>query len=214
MKKLFNEEEAPIIVFNPTAYGKIMSLIMNSEKEIGWHCTVSRYGNEFYIEDAFVYPQYVTGSTINTEQDEYDDWVMSFNGEVLNKMFCHMHSHVNMGVTPSGVDVEHQKKMIKTLGEDEYYLFMIMNKKGDIWKMIVDMKEKLIYENNDIDVIIEPDEEALSLVKEKKYTKVYTQTENACDKAPWKNYKYDDYDDCRSTVYKNGVWDDIDRSWM
>lgn len=45
--------------------------------------------------------------------------------------------------------------MLQTLGNESYYIFMILNKKGDMWFNIYDLKENAVYEKKDIEILIE-----------------------------------------------------------
>ena len=38
------------------------------------------------------------------------------------------HSHVNMGTSPSSVDLNHQEEILRMLGDNDFYIFMIWNK--------------------------------------------------------------------------------------
>jgi len=113
----------------PEAYNKMYALVTEFEDEVAWHGTVTRDGkNEFTIEDVLIYPQEVTGSTVITDQKAYAEWLYEFDSETFNKIRMQGHSHVNMGVTPSGVDNTHRQGILDQLEEGMFYIFMIWNK--------------------------------------------------------------------------------------
>jgi len=116
-----------------------------------------------------VYPQEVTGSTVNTDWGKYTEWLYSFDDEDFNKIRMQGHSHVNMGVNPSGVDVNHRAEILKQLDPDMYYIFMIWNKALKAHTLIYDMKRNVLYEDDDIILEILDDESMeafLSVAKE------------------------------------------------
>ena len=137
----------------PEAYRKTLALVTEFTDEVGWHGTVTRSGdNEFVIEDIFVYPQEVTGSTVNTDQKAYTEWLYGLDDETFNKIRMQAHSHVNMGVSPSGVDDRHRQQILDQLEPDMFYIFMIWNKSLSVHTLIYDMARNVLYEDDDIDV--------------------------------------------------------------
>ena len=122
------ENSGAIVWLTQEAYRKIVALVMEFPDEIGWHGTVSRSGdNEFIITDIFVYPQEVTGSTVNTDQQAYTEWLYELDDETFGKIRMQGHSHVNMGVSPSGVDDKHRQKILDQLEKNMFYIFMVWN---------------------------------------------------------------------------------------
>jgi len=155
----------------PEAYKKILALVTEFSDEVAWHGTVSRSGdNEFTIEDVFVYPQEVTGSTVNTDQKEYSKWLYELDDDTFNKIRMQGHSHVNMGVSPSGVDDKHRQQILDQLEPDMFYIFMIWNKSLTVHMLIYDMAQNVLYEDRDVDVRLIGDDgmdEFLTDAKEK-----------------------------------------------
>ena len=68
------------------------------------------------------------------------------------------HSHVNMSVSPSGVDSGHREKILDQLDADMFYIFMIWNKRLDTHTLIYDMANNVLYEDGDITVKIAGDD--------------------------------------------------------
>lgn len=140
------------IIFDPDAYKKMVALVDECQKEVAWHAVTQKQGNTYYINDIILFPQVVTSATVDSDDTEYALWVNSLDDFTFNNMRCHMHSHVNMGVSPSGVDSRYQQQMIENL--EDYFIFMIWNKRGDCWTKIYDVVDNLIYENADIDIVV------------------------------------------------------------
>ena len=146
------------VIFTDLAWFKMQTLISSTDKEIGWH-GVARRGedpekDEYIISDIIVYPQTVTGATVNTDQAEYEKWLNDLDDETFNNLRMQGHSHVNMGVTPSSVDLDLYQEFLERLRDDMFYIFLIYNKRGERTYKVYDMKKNLLFETADVDVVI------------------------------------------------------------
>lgn len=172
----WEEDDKAKIIFTPNAYIKMLMLLRDFNSEVAWHGIVDRRGdNEFLISDIMVYPQEVTGATVNTDQEEYTNWMMSIPTDTFNKMHMQGHSHVRMGVTPSAVDLQHQESIVQQLNGDHFYIFMIWNKSLDHNIKVYDFRENTLYEDKDCVVLVADDtldaEEFITGAKEMVKTK-------------------------------------------
>lgn len=145
--KAFKYDKASATLWlTPEAYRKTVALVTAFSDEVAWHGTVSRRSqNEFIVEDIFVYPQEVTGSTVSTEQEGYSNWLYGFDDEVFGKIRMQGHSHVHMGVSPSGVDSGHRERILDQLEADMFYIFMVWNKRLETHTLIYDMAHNVLY---------------------------------------------------------------------
>lgn len=201
------EERTTNLVFTPKAYNKMLLLVNSFDTEVAWHGTVERIDNGFLITDIVVYPQEVSGATVNTDQWEYEKWLMDLEDDVFNNLRFQGHSHVNMGTSPSGVDVSHQEKIVEKLKGEDFYIFAIWNKKNDHYVKIFDLKENVIYEKSDITVYVQGDEidygtfleQSIDMVKTKTYSfttkKDDEQEFESFDKYKVYHHQYEDDDD-------------------
>ena len=169
------------VFLSSVAFAKMNALIQQFSDEIAWHGVVRRDDNDpsiFYITDILVYPQVVTGATVNTDQEAYQTWLYSFDDETFNGIRMQGHSHVNMSVTPSGVDTTHQEKILEQIGDEDYYIFMIWNKRYEHFVSIFDMKNNTLYETKDVEVLVGDEgvnlqafiDDAKKIVTKKTYT--------------------------------------------
>jgi len=150
-KAFVYQEATATLWLTPLAYSKTVALVTKFSDEVAWHgLAVRQAPNEFVIEDIFIYPQEVTGSTVNTDQDKYTGWLYEFNDETFNGIRMQGHSHVNMGVTPSAVDTGHREKILEQLDADMFYIFMVWNKALKTHTLIYDMENNILYEDGDI----------------------------------------------------------------
>lgn len=170
-------KDAVEVNFTLEAYHEMCLLIDHFNTEVAWHGLVNRIDKtHFQITKIMIYPQKVTGSTVNTDQEEYTKWLYAHDDEEFNTIRFQGHSHVNMATNPSGVDVQNQWDMINQLGPNDYYIFMIWNKSRSYNVRVVDMAENVIYSGADVKVTIgdiNADgflEEAEALVKKPNYS--------------------------------------------
>lgn len=155
-KTLGTLDRKATIFFSEIAWLKMQTLVREFDKEVAWHGIAYR-GEEpdtFVITDILVYPQEVTGSTVTTDQEKYQTWLMSHDDDVFNNIRMQGHSHVNMGVTPSGVDDSLYERLLDQLDDDMFYIFMIWNKRKDKTVKIYDLKENVLFETADVTIEI------------------------------------------------------------
>lgn len=173
------EEKKLHIFFEWDAWEKMQALVKCCEKEIGFYGIVDRAENhrDFVISDIFVCPQIVTGTTVNTDDEEFSMWnekLYDEKGEdYINKRRFYGHSHVNMGCSPSGVDTTQYDDLLNT--HDDFYIFGIFNKRGDYWFQVADIENNIYYEKEDIvyeNVVNNQEEWAKAEIAEK--VKVYS----------------------------------------
>jgi hypothetical protein len=144
--------QKPTVAFTASAWLKMQQLVKKADGEIGWHGVVEKQNNFFTIKDIIVYPQTVSGATVTTDAVEYSTWLMNLDDETFNHCRYQGHSHVNFGVSPSGVDQQFYNDILQTLQESDYYIFMITNKRSDIYIVIYDYTNNILFETKDITV--------------------------------------------------------------
>ncbi len=146
------EDDANVsVMFTPMAYVKMLALLRHFDSEVAWHGTVDRKADDlFVITDIIVYPQEVSGATVNTDQEEYQKWLMNLDDDFFNAMRMQGHSHVSFGTTPSTVDLTHQEQILKQLNGTSFYIFMIWNKKLEHNIKVFDYATNTLYENKDV----------------------------------------------------------------
>lgn len=144
------------IEFTETAMKKQNRLIDDFTTEVGWHGVVTRDPEDplhYIIEDILVFPQVVTGVTVDTDDVGYAKWLAELDDETFNKLRYHGHSHVNMGTSPSGTDNKYQDDILGQLTNDDYYIFLIWNKRGECTARVFDLKANTMFDENDVEII-------------------------------------------------------------
>lgn len=158
--KVFSvEDKKATVYFTGEAWTKMIMLLKTFDKEVAWH-GVARRGDdeskdEYIISDIMVYPQTVTGTSVEMDTEKYAMWLMN-NAEDTRFDNIHMqaHSHVNMATTPSSVDLNHQEEILNMLGDEDFYIFMIWNKSFNSTNKVYDLKKNILFEDKDITVKI------------------------------------------------------------
>lgn len=158
--------DKPKVIFTKDAWIKIKTLVDRADGEIGWNGTVVRDGNTFKVTDIYVYPQKVTAATVTCDELETAQWLMKLEPEVFSKLRFQAHSHVNMGVTPSGTDNTMYEKYLTNLADDDFYIFMIFNKKNEFYIEINDNVTNCVYYRNDVEISVEGADEFWDSIKD------------------------------------------------
>ena len=142
--------------FTPLAWQKMSALVREFDKEVAWHGLAYRSedpnADEYTITDILVYPQEVTGATVTTDQEKYQTWLMDHEDDIFNNIRMQGHSHVNMAVSPSGVDTSLYDRILDQLDDTMFYIFLIWNKKGEKTIKIYDLAKNVLFETSDVDV--------------------------------------------------------------
>ena len=148
---------APHIIISDEALAKSRALVAQCDKEIAWHGIVNadREKGIYYIKDVVVPPQYVTGTSVDSDSNEWALWASQFDNETFNAIRCHMHSHVNMAVFSSGTDDDYQKDVVTKDSNLDYYIFLIWNKKGDLFARFYDVENNVMFDNKEFPVSYE-----------------------------------------------------------
>ena len=69
-------KDAVEVNFTLEAYHEMCALIDHFSTEVAWHGLVKRLDKtHFQITKILIYPQKVTGATVNTDQEEYTKWL-------------------------------------------------------------------------------------------------------------------------------------------
>ena len=148
--------EDPTIYITPNAYTKMRALVNKTETEIGWYGTVCKMpglNNVYIIEDILVYPQTVTGATCTQDDDKMFEFEMSLTTEQVNSKRFHGHSHVNMGVTPSGVDENFYQDILTQV--TDYFIVAITNKREEYTVRFYDIENNIMYSDVPIEVLLD-----------------------------------------------------------
>ena len=196
--------EEPKVYITAEAYVKLRKLVDDTTTEIGWYGTVTKmpgFESVFVIDDILVYPQTVTGATCVQDDDRVFEFELNLSTDQVNRKRLHGHSHVNMGVTPSGVDEQFYQDILTQV--DDYFIVMITNKSGAYYTRFYDMQNNILYTGIPVQVMLDNgialehwyDDATQNNIKEHTYT---APIKPGADKKNFQNSifdnPYDDYD--------------------
>ena len=146
----------PTIYISANAYVKMRMLVDQMSTEVGWYGTVTKcpgLQETYIIEDILVYPQTVTGATCEQDETKMFDFEMSLTTEQVNSKRFQGHSHVNMGVTPSGVDEQFYQDLLTQV--NDYFIICITNKKNDYTVRFYDVENNILYTDLELKVLLD-----------------------------------------------------------
>ena len=152
------------IIYNPTAYLRMLKLVNHYESEVTWYGLIKKLEDKkYYVYDVIVCPQYVSGAKVDTDDDETLEFFSNLSDEQAENMYYQAHSHVNFSTEASGVDMQNQIDILgNMLNKDGFFLFQIWNKKGEVSTYLYDLGANIFYDSKDVEMEIEdPDYESL-----------------------------------------------------
>lgn len=163
------DREAPnaVLLFSAKAWIKMTELVSVFQTEVQWHGLVKRIDDfAFEIYDIIVPPHTVSATTVVSDDEEYIRWVASLEDDVLDDIKFHGHSHVNMDVSPSGVDMKYRRDLVTQIpamnaDDTSFYIFFIINKKHEWSAELYDIKANTLYENDDMLMVVDLGEDDL-----------------------------------------------------
>ena len=180
----------PEIYFTREAWVKQCHLVKKCSKEVGWFALVDycEDDNSFTITELVIPNQEVTAAETDIGKEDLADAAMELieQGKDTSKMYAWFHSHVNMGVSPSGQDEFQVEEFLEDLADQpEVPAFIrgIQNKAGDLKLDVYYIQHGVAYQNLDFYVIHDDDPQWLvdientikDKVQEKTFHNTYTQ---------------------------------------
>ena len=201
--------EEPKVYITAEAYVKLRKLVDATTTEIGWYGTITKmpgFESVFVIDDILVYPQTVTGATCVQDDDRVFEFELNLSTDQVNRKRFHGHSHVNMGVTPSGVDEQFYQDILTQV--DDYFIVMITNKSGAYYTRFYDMQNNILYTGIPVQVMLDNgialehwyDDATQNNIKEHTYTAPIKPSadkknfQNSIFDNPYDDYEYDPYE--------------------
>lgn len=209
-------KEKVTVLYSQSAYLKIMALVNNFDTEVGWYGMCEKINDKLYrIYDVKMCKQYVTGSKVDTNDDEMINFFDSLSDEEIEHMHVQGHSHVNMSTAASGTDLQNQADVVRNMGKGGFYIFQIWNKKLDINTYLYDLDNNMFYDKKDIIIEIEDGDSTISgfiasiedLVVEKKTYPHYKSEEKFDKKKEENNTEKRFLGDYWDGVYYPERWD-------
>lgn len=148
--KYFDTKKYPEVIFTPKSLAVMKYIVDNVSDEVGWLGVVESYpNNKFLVTDIYIPNQGVHGTTCELMPDGLSilaEHLMATGKEDdVSKIRLWGHSHVNMGVTPSGQDLNDAIRLANDCGN--FFIRVICNKSGLMSVAFYDMVNERWIEN-------------------------------------------------------------------
>ena len=163
----------PKIFMSSSVQKKLKAITELCTKEISAWISVTKKEDKYYLDDCYLPEQEVSDAAVRIESSQIARMIGALGPEKCSAFRAHYHSHVNMGVTPSGVDVDDLRSSSKNV---PYFITIIGNKKGEMSTRFRDTTKGITYHNLaiTIETEIDPIVEQMKIeIKEKVNQKVH-----------------------------------------
>jgi hypothetical protein len=127
----------PAILISQEALNKMFIYVDECKDEIGWLGTASfdEESNIYTIHNVYLFKQQVHATTTEITPQGLEEFATELlqqedGMEIWNNIRMWGHSHVNMGISPSGQD-DKQMREFGQIGQD-WFIRLIANKKGEM----------------------------------------------------------------------------------
>lgn len=140
----------PCVRISYVAHAKMRALVQECNIEVGWLCSCSELpGGDILIEDVFVPNQICSIATTTITKDGeaqmLTDLLLSGQKDVVKKLRCWGHSHVNMQVFASGQDDSQTERFLQK--GHPYFVRLIANKRNELYCSLYLKDENLVLHN-------------------------------------------------------------------
>jgi hypothetical protein len=135
----------PRVFYTPQAKAIIDYIVAENTGEIGWLGLVDTIGHDFMVTDILIPRQTVSATQTDISTNAMTDLAMELMDKGLDpgKMIYWGHSHVNMGVTPSGQD---ESQVEEYLENCPVFIRGIYNKRGESKVDVYNLTQNVVFE--------------------------------------------------------------------
>lgn len=150
------------LVINQKYLESVKTIVNLAPQEAQWFNTVtaSIFDNCIYLylgDQLYIPEQYCSTTEVDTDsqmmvsfyKELMQDHSLEETNSIIQSMTCWSHSHHNMGVSPSGQDVNQFNSFIKSAidqGLNTWQVMLIFNKKNEFYSRVYDPTTRNIYE--------------------------------------------------------------------
>lgn len=118
------------LIIEENVYEIMKKLTHKYDEEISWMCaTELKENGDIYINDVFIFPQECSGVYTEFNRRAYPNFLKVYGSKECFKLNGWFHSHVNMDVTPSYIDMN---QFDNVYGKRDHFIMGILNKKDDM----------------------------------------------------------------------------------
>jgi len=137
--------KAPIVRYTPHVQKVIHTLVQRCGKEVGWLGTVQKTADGYLIDAIYVPEQVVSGTETDIDNDALGALALEImdQGKDPGTLYYWGHSHVNMGVGPSGQD---ERQVAEYLDNCPVFIREIRNKAGASKVDVYDVNAGVVFQ--------------------------------------------------------------------
>ena len=136
----------PTVLYTPEVWAVIQLAVAECSKEVGWLGTVQVLeSGDYLIDQVFIPEQFVTGAETDIDAQTMAALAQEIiaAGDDPGRLMYWGHSHVNMGVSPSGQD---ETQIEAYLADQPVMIRGIYNKKGDAKVDVFDRNQGVVFQ--------------------------------------------------------------------
>lgn len=144
-------EKAPVLFIHPLALDKMDIIVTECKDEVGWLGFVKKYDDCYLLEDVMLLKQKVHGATCELDEADLAEYYSNLYinnpdnaEEIIDSLRLWGHSHVNMGVSPSGQD---DVQALEFANGNEWFFRLIANKNGEMEIDFYDFERDIMFKN-------------------------------------------------------------------
>lgn len=143
---LMANKPAPLVTYEPLAWAKVVTAVQHCQLEVGWLGVVEVTTEGYHIKEVYFPNQTVSATETDIGAEAFGDILPQVyaDGYSDEQLRYWGHSHVNMGVTPSGQDESQVAEFLDS--GCEFFIRGIYNKSGDSKVDVYDVTANCVYE--------------------------------------------------------------------
>lgn len=159
VSNMYSYVNKPVIFMTEEVSEDIAAIVKLVSDEVGWYCCVKKIPDteNYMLYKTLVPAQEVNGATCELTAKGQSDMMVKMmedgQDDLLNDMKFWGHSHINMGVSPSGQDDIQIRELCKN--SEDFFIRGIFNKKGDFRIDIYDIENKMITRDARVEIVSE-----------------------------------------------------------
>lgn len=135
----------PCVWYAAHVWDQMWHIVHACEKEVGWLGLVEEVQDGYLITDIFLPEQIVTGAETDISEDALAELALQLinDGRDTEQLYYWAHSHVDMGVTPSGQDEDQVDEYLK---HTPVFIRGIYNKRGQSKVDVFDTTARVVHQ--------------------------------------------------------------------
>ena len=139
----------PAVFYTDEVFAQINYLVQKVGTEVGWLGLVDKLkDNNYLVTKIYIPKQEVSGVETDIDSDAMAELALEIDddGKDPGKLLYWGHSHVNMGVSPSGQDEVQIEEFISVEPPPKFFIRGIYNKRGQSKVDVYDIQQNCVHQ--------------------------------------------------------------------